>query len=243
MMSADPDTATAQPAGPTTSSKGEQTRATIIDAALSLFEENGYEASTMRAIASRAGVSVGNAYYYFDSKESLIQGFYDRAATQHERRATAELDGVSDLDERARITLGAWVDEMAGFHEFAGVFLRTASDPSSPMSPFSSESAPARDRAVDLWRTVVDGSDTDVPDVIRDELPELLWLFQMGLVLFWVHDRSPDATATRLLIDRVVPMLMRAVQLSGLAVVRDTVTDIIGLISELRVLQAVPDAT
>ena len=38
-----------------------------------LFRENGYEATTMRAIAKEAGVATGNAYYYFGSKEELIQ--------------------------------------------------------------------------------------------------------------------------------------------------------------------------
>jgi AcrR family transcriptional regulator len=39
-----------------------RTRSAIIDAALTLFREKGYDATTMRAIASSAGVSVGNAY-------------------------------------------------------------------------------------------------------------------------------------------------------------------------------------
>ena len=47
--------------------KSARTRSAIIDAALRLFRERGYEATTMRAIAAEAGVSVGNAYYYFDS--------------------------------------------------------------------------------------------------------------------------------------------------------------------------------
>ena len=222
---------------PNAPTKGEQTRAAIIDAAMSLFEEVGYDASTMRAIAERAGVSVGNAYYYFSSKEELIQGFYDRNALQHEARAVEDLEGVTDLVERARANLVAWIEENAGFHEFAGVFVRTASDPLSPMSPFSAESAPARERAVGGWRLVVDGSDAEIPEPIRDELPELLWLFQMGIVLFWVHDRSDEVAATRLLIDRTVPMLMRAVEFSALPMVRDAVTDLVTLIADLRRLQ------
>ncbi len=226
--------------GVTPPTKGEQTRASIIDAALSLFEESGYDASTMRAIAERAGVSVGNAYYYFSSKEELIQGFYDRNAAQHEARAAVDLEGVTDLVERARVNLRAWLDENAGFHEFAGVFLRTASDPASPMSPFSSESAGARDRAIGGWRLVVEGSDAAIPDTIREELPELLWLYQMGIVLFWVHDRSEGMAATRLLIDRTVPMLMRAVEFSALPMVREVVNDLVTLIADLRRLQIEP---
>lgn len=40
------------------------------------------------------------------------------------------------------------------------------------------------------------GSDVKVPKALRRELPELLWLMQMGLVLFWVHDSSPDQRRT-----------------------------------------------
>ena len=67
--------------------KSVRTRSAIIDAALRLFRERGYEATTMRAIAAEAGVSVGNAYYYFESKEQLIQGFYDRAQVAHAEAA------------------------------------------------------------------------------------------------------------------------------------------------------------
>jgi AcrR family transcriptional regulator len=43
--------------------RGEQARTAIVEAALRLFGENGYEATTMRAIAREAGVATGNAYY------------------------------------------------------------------------------------------------------------------------------------------------------------------------------------
>ena len=48
--------------------KGEQTKALILDSALQLLQERGYEQTTMRAIAQQAGVSLGNAYHYFNSK-------------------------------------------------------------------------------------------------------------------------------------------------------------------------------
>ncbi|WP_256960177.1 TetR/AcrR family transcriptional regulator, partial [Streptomyces scabiei] len=68
----------AEQPGPKGSAKSEQTRALILETALRLFQERGYDKTTMRAIAQEAGVSVGNAYYYFAGKEHLIQGFYDR---------------------------------------------------------------------------------------------------------------------------------------------------------------------
>ena len=42
--------------------KSEETRSLIVSTAMRLFTENGYDRTTMRAIAAEAGVSVGNAY-------------------------------------------------------------------------------------------------------------------------------------------------------------------------------------
>ena len=58
--------------------KGDQTKALILETALEIFREKGYEQTTMRAIADKAKLSLGNAYYYFHSKEHLIQAFYHR---------------------------------------------------------------------------------------------------------------------------------------------------------------------
>src|SRR5262249_57750178 len=71
--------------------RAEQTRAAIIETALGLFREVGYEATTMRAIARRAGGSTGNAYYYFGSKEELIQEFYARNSAENAAAAQAVL--------------------------------------------------------------------------------------------------------------------------------------------------------
>ncbi len=63
--------------------KGDQTKALILETALEIFQERGYEQTTMRAIAEKAKLSLGNAYYYFRSKEYLIQAFYHRTHEAH----------------------------------------------------------------------------------------------------------------------------------------------------------------
>src|SRR5918992_2330152 len=63
--------------------KGDQTRTLILQTALDMFRERGYEQTTMRAIAEKAGLSLGNAYYYFRSKEHLIQAFYQTMHDEH----------------------------------------------------------------------------------------------------------------------------------------------------------------
>jgi AcrR family transcriptional regulator len=214
--------------------RGEQTRQLILETALRLFRERGYAETTMRAIAGEAGVAVGNAYYYFDSKEHLIQGFYDRS--QQELRAAAEpvLSTEPDFAARLRGVLHAGIDVNQPYHAFAATFFKTAAEPSSPLSPFSPESSPAREAAIAMFRDVVDGSSAKLDPELRKELPELLWLSWMGVVLFWVHDRSPDQRRTRRLIDSAVPLIDRLVMLSRLRILRPVLRQLLTLIENIR---------
>ena len=219
---------------PEAATKSARTRSAIIDAALKLFRERGYEATTMRAIATQAGVSVGNAYYYFESKEQLIQGFYDRAQVDHAEAARPVLERERELGARITGVAEAWLATMAPYRPFAGKFFKNAAEPTSPLSPFSAESAPARAMAIDLWREVLEGSDAKVPKRLRPHLPELLWLYMMGVVLFWVHDPTPEAAATHRVVARTAPLVVRAVNVARLPVMRNLLDDVVGLMEDVR---------
>jgi AcrR family transcriptional regulator len=211
-----------------------QTRAAIIEAALQLFRETGYEATTMRAIAREAGVSTGNAYYYFGSKEELIREFYARNQAEHEAACRALLATETGFAPRLRGTVRALIDVLGPYHTFAAKFFKHAAEPSNPLSPFSPESSPARDAALALYREVVDGSSVRLDRELRDRLPELLWLYSLGVVMFWVHDTSPGCAKTYELIDRTVPLADRLVSLSRLPVLRSTLAEVLSIVADMR---------
>ncbi|WP_244945406.1 TetR/AcrR family transcriptional regulator [Couchioplanes caeruleus] len=214
--------------------RGEQTRQLILETALRLFRERGYTETTMRAIAKEAGVAVGNAYYYFDSKEHLIQGFYDQNQAAHRVASGPVLAREKEFAARLRGVLHAGVDVNDPYHSFAATFFKTAAEPSSPLSPFSRESSPAREAAIAIFRDVVEGSSAKLDPELRKVLPELLWLGWMGVVLFWVYDRSPDRRRTRRLIDGIVPLIDRLVGLSRLRVLRPALRQVLGLLDTIR---------
>lgn len=205
------------------SAKGERTRRRILDVALGMFAERGYDGTTMRAIAAEAGVSVGNAYYYFKSKEHLIQGFYEQATMRHAEITPKVLEGRQTLAERIEAALLAWLDIAGPYHDFAGQFFRNAADPNSPLSPFSEESSESRERDIALYREVLEGSKTRVPKDMADILPEMLWLHQMVVVLYWVYDASEGQEKSRELARRTAPMVARVVALSRLKILRPLV--------------------
>ncbi|GAA1971059.1 TetR/AcrR family transcriptional regulator [Kitasatospora viridis] len=214
--------------------KSEQTRTLILETAMRLFQERGYEKTTMRAIATEAGISVGNAYYYFAGKEFLIQGFYDRMTHDHAADARARMAHTRDFAERLRIAVLSWIDTAAPYHEFSAQFFRTAADPESSLSPFSNESHPARATAVGLMRDVLAGSELapKLDAELVELLPDVLWLYLMIVVLYWVFDRTPDTGRTREFVRRSTPMTARVINLSRYKVFRPIVRDAKGLIQD-----------
>ena len=221
--------------------KADRTRRRILETALRLFREHGYEGTTMRAIATEADVSLGNAYYYFKSKEHLIQGYYGRSHAEHLVACVDVLESESDLRERLRGVLYAKIETSQPYHRFAGQLFKTAADPASPLSPFSPESAPVRREATELMALVVEGSDARVSSELGAELPNLLWLYLMGIILFWIHDGSDGCARTYRLIDRTVDIVVRLINLSSLPPMRPLVRGALSLTSELREL-SVPAA-
>src|SRR6266487_696464 len=108
----------------TRTAKGEQTKALILNSALDLLQERGYEETTMRAIAKKAGVSLGNAYYYFGSKEHLIQAFYHRTHEQHVAALSAR-PAETNLKARLLTVMQLKISTLEPYHEFAGVLFKT----------------------------------------------------------------------------------------------------------------------
>ena len=214
--------------------KGEQTRALIIDKALELFRERGYEQTTMRAIADRSGLALGNAYYYFHSKAQLILAFYDRTLDAHQAAVASALERERDLKARLLEVVKTKIATIEPFHEFAGVLFKTAADPKSPLNPFSRESDAVRRESIAMFAAVVEGSNVRVPKDLKEELPYLLWLYHMGLILFWIHDSSRDRARTHLLVERTVELVVRLIKLASHPLMRPVRKAALGLVTELK---------
>ena len=195
--------------------RGMRTRAVILKTALDMFLDRGYEETTMRAIAERAGVALGNAYYYFRSKEHLIQAFYLFTHQEHLAACAEILEKERDLKARLLGVMRKKIETIEPYHRFAGVLFRTAADPKSPLNPFSGESEPTRLESIALFARVVEGSNARVPRDLKGELPFLLWLYHMGIILFWIHDSSPGRARTRRIVDRTVDILARVIGLAS----------------------------
>ncbi|HUS12633.1 MAG TPA: TetR family transcriptional regulator [Pyrinomonadaceae bacterium] len=214
--------------------KGEQTKALILNTALEILHERGYEQTTMRAIAEKAGVSLGNAYHYFGSKDHLIQAFYHRTHEEHLRASLPALEKETSLKARLLFVIRLKIDTLEPYHEFAGVLFQTAADPHSPLNPFADAAAPVRRDSIRLFEDLVAETKARLPDDLRAELPYLLWLYHMGIILFWIHDSSNKRARTYRLIDQTVDLLDKLISLASNPLMRPVRKKALKLVAELR---------
>ena len=120
------------------------------------------------------------------------------------------------------------------YHVFSGQLFRVAADPESPLNPFSEESNPTRAESRALFREALEGSDLKVPKDLREELPHLLWTYHMGIVLYWLHDRSPGRRRTYRLVEHTVPLIVRIVSVGRLPVMRSLFRRTLRFLAEMR---------
>ena len=218
----------------TKTAKGEQTKALILTTALEMLHERGYEQTTMRAIAQKAGLSLGNAYHYFGSKDHLIQAFYHRLHEDHLRASLPALQKESSLKGRLLSVMRLKIDTLEPHHEFAGVLFQTAANPHSPLNPFAPASAPVRRDSIKLFEQLVEQTKARIPDDLRAELPYLLWLYHMGIILFWIHDVSAKRARTYRLIDQTVELLDKLITMASNPLMRPVRKKALALVVELR---------
>ena len=196
--------------------KAEETRERILDSALKLFREKGFDETTMRDIAAEASVATGAAYYYFRSKEELVMAFYVRTADEARALWPSVIGESRDLKKRIRAILDLKFDQFAKHRRLLVALVRIGIDPAHPLSPFGKETAPMRDESIDSFRLAIEGSSTRIPKDLRADLPRLLWFYQMGLILFWMYDESPRQQRTKALIDGSLDLIVRLIGLSSL---------------------------
>jgi len=199
--------------------KSDETRSRILEAALSVFRERGFERATMREIASEADVAVGAAYYYFDSKEALVMAFYERAQGEMHAGIEAALDKAKTLEARLRAIIGTKFSYFQPNRKLLGA-LSAHADPDHPLSPFSAETAAIREQDVASFERAVADSKVKLPASVSPYLGRLLWMYQMGLILFWVYDRSPGQRRTKLIYEKTLKMLLVTLRIAGFPLLR-----------------------
>jgi len=212
MTASPPPMAVAEPPGLT---KAQRTRERIFSCAMDLFTSHGYEKTMMRAIADRANVNVALSYHYFPSKEHLVVEFYRRFSRDFIERSAAAVAGSPRLGARLTGVAETMFAVAGPYHAFAGSLFATAASPTSPLNPFSPDCAQIREDGIALFTRVIDGCKPRVPDDVAQELPFLLWAFNLGMLYCWIHDHSEGQQKTRTILRQSVRLVVAILRLGS----------------------------
>lgn len=193
----------------------------ILDAALRMFQAKGFEEATMRDIATTAGVATGAAYYYYPSKDAIVLAFYERSCVEMQPRIEeAVATSADNLEDRLKALIGAKLEYFAPYRSVLRALLKNGADPAHPLSPFSKNNKSIRDVDIAWFQKILDDCRIRVPQDLGPHLPSVLWMFQMGVIYFWITDDSHGQRRTDRLLTLGSKIVTSLLKIAGLPLTR-----------------------
>jgi AcrR family transcriptional regulator len=209
--------------------EGDATRGRLYDAAIGLIAERGYDAATLREVAARAGVSPSLLYRYFPSKRAIVLALYDTLSEAFVRDAAAMPNGrwrdrFAFALERSLRVLGP---HRVTLRALAPVLVADADE-----GVFAGRTAFSRVRVESVFVEAVRGA-TDAPaGPLAGSLGLVLYVVHLGVILWWLLDRSPGQRATTALVALVRQTLPSAALALHLRPVRTVIRGVDALVRE-----------
>jgi AcrR family transcriptional regulator len=191
----------------------EQTKTAIVRAALSLFQSKGFDDTSTKAIARKAGVAEGTVFNYFPTKEDIAVHFFHQeldhaiaAVRDNPRLARAP------LEEKLFVLIQSQLEFLAPYERFIGSAVVHALRPTSKLGPFSTSTHILHLRYVEFVERLIEES---IPKrrspLARLWGPRAFWLFYLGILMYWLHDASANKEDTLALLDRSLQISVRLI--------------------------------
>lgn len=214
--------------------KKAETRAALVSAAAELFVEQGFEHTTMKQIARRAGVGDATIYKYFPNKDKLITGFYDvrGAAALDEYKCTEGIEEYS-FAEKLQLLVDTYFEQLMADREFIEITLTQLIK--SPISLLKNELTVAKLYQAEFESLLAElQDDPDYPDIpFTNMAAALLTDCMLGLTVYWIKDESEEFSHTTQLTDLCITMIDTVLK-SGLL---GKAVDVIGFIVKTHLLR------
>lgn len=226
--------------------KSEQTFERVFEAAIKLFIERGYEKTTMRDISAASGLGLGALYYYFSSKEQVVLHFYEQVnerVAQQFSEAPISPNLAMAFADLMRLKLEA----LGPHRHLLRVIIKEAVDPESPLCPLSTETHQPRDVSLSLFHDIAKREVKAKAQLEESEqMARGLWFLHMGLLGYWLHDKSEGYAATYRAIETAALALTwstRLTKVPGFSPLRKRVLSLVGgLFDQGRDVKAAPEA-
>src|SRR5918998_2158213 len=179
-------------------------RKRIVKSALNLFQTKGFDTTTTKAIARKAGIAEGTVFNYFRTKEDIALSFFEEEV-DHAIAAVRDNPRLrkAPLEEKLFTLVHSQLEYLAPYERFIGAALIHALNPASHLGPFSHRAQQLRHRYLAFVTELVEESSPKQQDGVLSWLvPEVFWIYYLGVLLFWLYDSSEDKEHTIAFLDR-----------------------------------------
>jgi len=181
----------------------EQTRIRLMESAVDVITEKGFDKASMREIAKRADVADATIYNYFSTKEKLLYGYceYVQQQVMQELKSIEDFHEYSLRDQLHQLVeteLRMWLPAREFLQE---VFAQTYAAPAVGYELLADTKALLKTMVVDLIDASVEAG--EMPEQpYQDILPTLFWDYQTAILAYWLKDTSDDFANTTKLVDQ-----------------------------------------
>jgi AcrR family transcriptional regulator len=181
----------------------EAIRSRIVNAALALFQEKGFDATTTKAIARRARIAEGTVFNYFETKEDIALHFFelevDHAIAAVRKDAKLRR---APLEEKLFALIQTQLDFLGPHQRFIGAAFIHALRPTSRLG-FSGQAIALRNRYVTFVQELIEESmPRQAGGLFAWFAPPVFWIYYLGILLYWLNDDSEGKQSTLALLDR-----------------------------------------
>lgn len=159
----------------------------ILQAALELFAENGYEGVSVHSIAERAGVSKANVFHHFASKEALYLAVLRSASSEWGDEMEAQIGAPGDFATRLRAMIGNMLRRLCETQTHSRLMLREILENGALRAQQLNDDVFARNFELEVAifrRAKADG------DLRVDLDPVIAWMMTLSACVFFFQSRD-----------------------------------------------------
>jgi AcrR family transcriptional regulator len=209
---------------PKTPSKAEQTKRRILETALELFREKGFDPTTMRDIATACDMAVGTAYHHFDSKEAIVAAYYEEVQAEHTARVAEFMQQKHSLKQKLEQVFLSKLEIVQDDQKLLGVIMRYVGDSAHPLSIFGAGTAHLRQAGTDAFKLALEGE--KLPEEVLELAPVAFWALHMGMLLYFLHDSS-RGEQTKKLVSSALELALKLLKLTSQPLVQPLVRPVL----------------
>ncbi len=186
-----------------------RTRQSLIQAAVDLMPQHGFDGTTMKQIARAAGVGDATIYKYFPTKEQLVLAYFELAVDDAlgQWRKTRGQDGFA-LQERLQLLMDSLLERLLADREF--VALARGLVARSPLLMLSEDlpgKTPLKAAVAEMLASAQARGEI-APCAFQAALAALLADGAFGVVAYWLRDESDEFGDTTQLVDLGLAVLV-----------------------------------